>query len=104
MPSFDPLSTLFTSTVGNAMNSPVMQNTVRGRGSLIHVLCDVTSTQRIKPPQKAFAHMLLSAGARKLLRNRRMLKIFQRRGKHSKVQSFGMDQSQLSSKERERAK
>jgi hypothetical protein len=104
MPSFDPLSTLFMSTVGNAMSSPVMQNTVRGRGSLIHVLCDVTSTQRIRHPPKAFAHMLLNAGDRKLLRNRRMPRILHRQGKHSRVQSFGMDQSQLSSKEREKVK
>ncbi len=55
-------------------------------------------------PPKGFAHMLLNAGDRKLLRNRRMPRILHWQGKHSRVQSFGTDQSQLSSKEREKVK
>lgn len=104
MPFLSLKSTSFTLMVGSVTSSPATQDIVRGRGSLIHASFDGTLTPRTKLPRKAFAHTLSSAGAQTLSRNRRMPRILRRQGKHSKVQSFGMDQSQPYLKEQERAR
>jgi hypothetical protein len=60
--------------VGNVTNLPVMPKIVRERGKM-HAFSDITLIRRTKLRRRAFAHILLNTGVRRLLRNQRRPKI-----------------------------